>query len=376
MRCLQISKFYPPINGGIENIVRYLSEGLRAKGVSVSILCSNIERKFVHEPGIIPVTRVSSWGKIASTSISPQLISFLLRQQRNYDIIHVHLPNPMANLAVFLTRPKCKIVVHWHSDIVNQKFLLFLYAPFQQWLLRRAEVIIATTEVYAKSSKWLTNFFHKTCYVPCCIPDSAHFNISSSSKLAAESLRRTYSNKKIVFSLGRMTYYKGFDVLIRASRYLNDDTMVLIGGGGELLPKMKKLVFRLGLENKVALLNLIPEDDLSIYFQAADLFCLPSLFRSEAFGLVIVEAMSYGKPVIATNISGSGVTWVNIHGKTGLNAEPGNDLDLANCIKKVLDNSELSKSFGSAARTHFEVNLNIDKMIDGTLLAYKAAISR
>jgi glycosyltransferase involved in cell wall biosynthesis len=350
--------------------VRDIAEGLTGRGWQVEVLCANTARETVHEAGAIPVTRVSSFGVVASTSMAPSLVWQLARQQQEQDVIHVHLPNPIANLALFLTRPKSKLVLHWHSDIVKQKHLLKLYAPLQAWMLRRADAIIATTECYAESSPWLQPYRHKVRFVPSCLRDPrATVDVAAAERRAAE-IRNAHPGKKIVFALGRMIYYKGFDVLIRAARKLDDDTVVLLGGSGELQEPLRKLARELGVEHKVVFLGRVSDADLPAYYMAADVFCLPSLMRSEAFGLVMVEAMSFGTPVVATQIPGSGVTWVNVDGETGLNAQPGDDDDLARKLRELLDDPQRARAMGAAGRRRFEQHLTLEKMIDATLAAY------
>lgn len=361
---MQLAKFYPPFNGGIETTVRDISNGLAQRGWQVEVLCSNTKWRTAREPGPIAVTRVASLIQIASTSISPMLVPWLARRQSEQDVIHVHLPNPMANLALWLTRPRAKIVLHWHSDIVKQKRLLKLYEPLQTWLLERADAIFATSSMYAESSPWLHAYMDKTHVAPSCVEDPLQITTSEQRRLAATRVREAWPNKRIVFALGRMTYYKGFDVLIEAARRLPEDVVVLIGGDGELLELLRQQVSDSGLKNRVHLLGHVSGEDLPGYFEAAEVFCLPSLVRSEAFGLVMVEAMGYGKPVVATDIEGSGVPWVNLQGESGLNAKPGDPVSLANCICSVLDDPELSDRLGSGGRRRFESLFTLDKMLD------------
>lgn len=373
LRCLQLTKFYPPFNGGIETAVRDISNGLTRRGWRVEVLCSHTERRTVRESGTIAVTRVASLAQVASTSISPLLVPWLTRLQSEQDVIHVHLPNPMANLALWLTRPRAKLFVHWHSDIVKQKRLLKLYEPFQTWLLERADAIFATSSCYAESSPWLRAHMHKVHIAPLGIEDPLKITTPVQRSTAVERIHAAWPGKRIVFALGRMTYYKGFDVLIEASRHLPKDVVILIGGNGELLEPLRQRVRDAELTERVYLLGRVSDEDLPGYFSAAELFCLPSLVRSEAFGLVMVEAMGYGKPVVATNIVGSGVPWVNLHNESGLNAKPGDSLDLATCIQNLLDDSSLAQRLGAGGRQRFESLFTLDKMIDVVESTFAAA---
>ncbi len=368
---LHISKYYPPVAGGIETTARDIAEGLYSRGFFIEVVCANNRAKKRCEKFFFPVTRLSSWGEVAKTPFTPSLIINLLMNRSSFDVIHVHLPNPMANLALFFSRPKSKVILHWHSDIVKQKFLLKLYEPFQRWLINRADAIIATSPPYAVSSPWLKSSINKVYFTPSCIRDPLNAMTSEEIQQRARRIREKFPGKKIVFSLGRMTYYKGFDVLLKSAKLLDNDTIVLLGGEGELLSELKATAVKLGVSRKVFFVGRISEDDLPGYYGAADVFCLPSLMRSEAFGLVMVEAMSYGIPIVATRISGSGVPWVNLHGETGLNTKPGDEVELASALSELLNDPLRSKSFGEAGRRRFESNFTIDKMIDSVLSTYR-----
>jgi glycosyltransferase involved in cell wall biosynthesis len=356
----------------METTVRDIAEGLATRKWQVEVLCANTGSDTVHEPGAIPVSRIGTVAEIASTSLTPGLFGELRRRLCHNDIVHVHLPNPMANLALLFAWPKAKVVLHWHSDIVKQKRLLKLYAPLQSWLLKRADAILATTPPYAQSSPWLQPHMGKVHFVPSCIRDPDSFVDSVDRQRRAAAVRARFPGKKLVFALGRMTYYKGFDVLIAAARDLDDDTVVLLGGKGELLNGLKAQARSLGVDHKVHFLGRVENEELPGYYEAADVFCLPSLMRSEAFGLVMVEAMSYRKPVVATRIPGSGVTWVNVHGETGLNAEPGDPADLARALKQLLNDPDLAKVLGGGGRRRFEQNFTLDKMIGALTQVYSS----
>ena len=197
IRILQLGKFFPPDLGGIESVMFDIVRGLLEREIPCDVLCANSKARYSKEkfyakssvnhkanqnaihaessvdlptnkPKIYAnIMRCASFGKFASTAIAPQMIFKLRKIIANYDIIHIHLPDPTANLALFLANHKGKkIIIHWHSDIVRQKFLLKLYAPLQKWLLNRADFIIATTQQYADSSPTLQPFAHKIVVIP------------------------------------------------------------------------------------------------------------------------------------------------------------------------------------------------------------------
>jgi len=313
------------------------------------------------------VRRSASLGVLASTSISPKLIWDLMQIRERYDVIHVHLPNPMANLALWLARPKAKIVVHWHSDIVKQKTLLKLYEPLQNWLLRRADKIIATSAPYLDASPWLAKWRKKTEIVPIGIrADHLHVNSETLALLQAR-----YKGKRVVFSLGGLTYYKGFQFLIEAARKLPEDVIVLIGGNGELRPELDRAIAIHGLAGKVEMLGRVSDEDLPAYYALADVFCLPSIARSEAYGVVLLEAMAMGKPIVATEIPCSGVPWVNQDGVTGYNATPMDAESLAGKIMAILDFPDVAQKFSLASRSRFQNQFNDDAMTNAVVTIYK-----
>lgn len=363
VRCLQLSKFYPPFFGGIETIVRDLSEGLVARGWDVDVLCANTDTHTVVEQGMPRVVRAASLGRVASTSIAPALI-WRLRQLGRHDIVHIHLPDPMTNLALRLIRPDARIVVHWHSDIVKQKTLLKLYSPLQEWLLRRCDAIVATSPPYAQSSPWLQPLLDKVHFVPGCIEDPMRGLDRADTDERIARIRESVGGRRIVFALGRMTYYKGFDTLLEAAARLPDDVVVMFGGEGELLPALRARAQELGVSERVRFLGRIAHADLPAHYLAADAFCLPSLVRAEAFGMVLVEAMAYGRPIVATNIPGSGVPWVNRHDETGLNVTPSDAVALADALRTLLDDKALAHRMGAAGRRRFESEFTVSRMID------------
>ncbi|MDW5416960.1 glycosyltransferase [Iodobacter sp. CM08] len=367
MKIIHLGKFYPPEYGGIETVTFDLVEGLNQQGVNTDVLCSNkgTETKIDLSNARYRVIRAGTLAVINSTSISIKLISELKQRIHQYDAIHIHLPNPMANLAMWIIKPKCKVYLHWHSDIVKQKHMLKLYAPWLKWLINRADGIIATSAQYANSSKWLSSNMDKVSIIPIGVADKSQL----ASPLLVQKIRGEYSGKKIILSIGRSAIYKGIIHLIEACKYINDDVVVLIGGPG--VESFLPLIQRLGLEYKVKILGAIADQQLPSYYAACDIFCLPSILRSEAYGIVQVEAMSFSKPVISCDIAGSGVSWVNEHDKSGLIVPPSNPLALANAINRLSQDNALRNKMALYARKRFEQELTAEKMVKKTIQMYQ-----
>lgn len=374
MRVLHLSKFFPPVFGGIEVVTWELAEGLREAGVDVEVLCANQARATVHEHAAAgyPVTRAGSWGQLLSTSMSPALLHELRRRHSAQDIVHVHMPDPMAAVAIWAARPTARIVVHWHSDVIRQRAAQRLYRPLQDWLLARADAIIATSEPYARASASLAPWLGKVVVVPIGL-SSRRFPAHAQD---AGVVRLGSRWRRVVFALGRMTYYKGFEVLIEAARQLPDDCGVIIGGHGERLEALRQRVRQAGLQDRVELPGHIPDDQLASYFEACHVFCMPSTLRSEAYGVAMVEAMALGRPVVASDIAGSGVPWVNQHGRTGLNVPVGDAAALAASLSRLLADEDLRLELGQGARRRYEEEFNAARMTQRVLALYRDLMAR
>ena len=369
MRVLQVSKFYPPVMGGIEAVAWELTEGLNRAGVRTDVLCSAQVWYTTHETADsgYEVCRAGQWGMLLSTSMSPSMPALLARMARKVDLVHLHMPDPMAAAALWMVKPRAPVVVHWHSDVIRQRKALRLYGPLQTWVLKTAAAVIATSPPYAESSEPLCAWRSKVAVIPIGISD----NRSTVSSVKASALRQLFRGRHIVFALGRMTYYKGFEVLIDAAAALPDDCAVLSGGEGELLQHYKALVAKRGLAGKVHLLGHINDNDLASHFEACDIFCMSSTLRAEAYGVAMLEAMVMGKPIVATDIAGSGVPWVNEHGITGLNVPAGDSAALAGALRRLLLDDAERQRLGHGARQRYERDFQAARMTEQTLDLYR-----
>lgn len=366
MKVLQIGKFYP-IRGGVEKVMFDMMMGLSQEHVYCDMLCAAAEEQ---QPGTILLNEyarvlcVPTSIKLAATMISPAMV-FRLREIRNeYDVIHIHHPDPMACLALFLSGYKGPVVLHWHSDILKQRILLKAYQPLQKWLINRADQIIGTTPIYIRQSPFLKEVQHKVDYIPIGID---RINIDGEE---VRRIRDFYADKKIIFSLGRLVEYKGFEYLIKAARYLTDKYIILIGGTGPLKEKLQALIEKEGQVNKVKLIGCVSNDKLPGYYGACDLFCLSSIQKTEAFGIVQIEAMSAGKPVVATTIQDSGTCWVNSHSVSGLNVEPRSPCALAEAIEVILSDSQTYKLLAEGAFERYNSLFTKEKMCNTCLSVY------
>lgn len=365
LKVLHIGKYYPPFLGGIEKVNFDLVETLNQVGVETDVFCFN------HEPGGnistegYMIHRTGVWITKFSTPISFSIFKDLRKIYRNYDIIHIHMPNPTAAIAFQFLPFKGKIVLHWHLDIVKQKIVKIGYKSFQTHILKKADAIIATSPDYLENSKDLKPYLNKCHVIPLGIDDSYLIeNLDYREKLALE-----YKNKKMIFSLGRLIYYKGFEYLIDAAKYLDEDTIILIGGIGVLKVKLQKQIDDNNLQDRVKLIGKVPAAELAEYYIRADVFCLPSIERSEAFGIVLLEAMACGCSLISTAM-GSGTSWVNSHEETGLVVPAKDSEELAKAIKLITESKDLKQKFAQNARIRFQQNFKLEQMTQKTLDLY------
>lgn len=370
MNILQLGKFYP-IRGGVEKVMYDLTSGLSEREVCCDMLCASIEN---YPAGTIDMNDFGSVMvmptrfRLAATMLAPAMITKLRGIAKYYDIIHVHHPDPMACLALFLSGYKGKVVLHWHADILKQKALLRLYEPLQRWLIKRADIIVGTTPVYVAESPFLQKVKQKTGYIPIGV------SALQSDKEEVARIRERFGCKHLIFSLGRLVEYKGYEYLIRAATYLGDDFHIVIGGKGSLKESLEALIQQLGVDNKVTLLGFVADEEVANYYDAADIFCLSSIWKTEAFAIVQIEAMSFGKPIVSTHIPGSGVSWVNEDGVSGLVVERENPEALATAFKKICTNVELKQRLSAGSRKRYKTYFTRDKMVGKSLEVYGMAL--
>jgi rhamnosyl/mannosyltransferase len=342
--------------GGIETFLYDLNEELYNTGHSIQsdiLSFNNTNKTETDSTRPYLIQRSAEMFKFKKVPISINYLGWLRKHQNNYDIIHLHFPNPWADLTLILSGFKGKVVVHWHSDIVKSKLLKSIYDPLMRWMLKRSDLIIATSPNYAAESDTLPDYKEKLKVVPLGLnPD--RIKTINSDTLAK--LQKQYKGKKVVFSLGRQIPYKGFDYLIKAAQHLPDDYKVLIGGRGELYEEHKELIESHQLSDKVEMIGFIKSEDLSSYYNLCDVYVMSSVFKSEAFGVVQLEAMYFKKPIVSTKIPCSGVSWVNQHEETGLIVPPKDEKALATAIKSIIEDGKYdtySQNCTKRLNTHF-----------------------
>ena len=344
MRVLHVGKYYPPYNGGMENFLRDLLKALKGEGISVSALVHHHipGRRFCREADDgVGIARVPSLGELLYLPVSPAFPLLLRHTIRNFqpDILHFHFPNPSACWSLLI--PEARSIpwmVQWQSDVVPSTIDRRLqtayrcYRPLEQAFLKRTKRVIVASEPYLECSEPLKRWASKCCVIPLGInPDRLPWPEAHLIKEAEKGWR---PGALRVLAVGRLTYYKGFDVLIRAARQVPNISVQIVGDGA-LRGMLEKEIVSGEIQTRVALRGGLSNRKLQALFATCHLFCLPSVERTEAFGVVLLEAMRYGKAIVVSDIPGSGAGWVARKGSCGFLAPPGDADALADIFKHL-----------------------------------------
>lgn len=381
MRVLHVGKFFAPFAGGIENFMLDLLRACDAEGVAQACL--------VHEaPGQRGSTgegfeflehfrRVPMLGQVSYAPVSPGFCRALERMLVDFrpDVLHLHLPNTSAFWALRSRWARAiPWVVHWHSDVVGPgldaklKFLYPFYRPFEQALLERADIIIATSPPYLDSSRALKPWRDKCRVIPLGLDPARLGSYSGSGETAWR-----FPAKLKVLAVGRLSRYKGFAALICAASAV-DDVELVVAGSGEQRKRLERLLPD-GAGVRVRLAGSVSNDQRNRLLAGCDVLCMPSLNRAEAFGLALLEAMASGKPAIATRIAGSGVGWVVQDEHTGWLVDSGDVEGLADLLRRLARDRSVLDAAGARARERFDAQFGIEAVASEVLEVYRELVS-
>ncbi|MFC1478340.1 glycosyltransferase [Candidatus Margulisiibacteriota bacterium] len=372
MKVLQVYKdYYPPINGGIEQHINLLAHTLSHEGIQVEVLvCNRRNKTEVFNDGPIRVTKVADLGRVLSSPVSPAFPGVLNRMRHNFDIIHFHFPNPMAEISsLFGIRGQQNAVVSYHSDIVRQKFLKPLYHGFMFKFLQRAQVILPTSDNYIQFSPVLKRFQQKCRVVPLGI-DLNQFVYKPEETQEIENIRARYE-KPIILFIGKLRYYKGLPYLIEAMN--KTDAVLVILGDGYLEKELKDQVLQSDLNSKIFFAGKVSESEKVKYLHACTMLVLPSISPSEAFGIVQIEAQACKKPIIATEL-GTGTSYVTKHEETGLIVPPRDTDALTNAMQQLINNPATAKLYGENGYLRAHQLFSKEQMVKSLIQVYQSVI--
>jgi glycosyltransferase involved in cell wall biosynthesis len=376
MRVTMVNKYYyPPHLGGIETHLRDISEGLvEHAGARVrAIVCNESRERAEERVGGVDVVRLPRQFALSSAPIAlgmPGALRAEMRLPAPPDIMHFHFPYPWGELSFLKARPDVPSVVLYHSDIVRQKRMLAAYRPFLERFLDRVDLIIASSPNMVTHSEFLAPRAEK-CRVVNFGLHVERMAGTAETRLRAEELKRQHEGRPIVLFVGRLIYYKGADVLVRAMADVDADLVMI--GRGPLEEELRAAAEAAGISGRITFLPPQSDEELSAWYRAADVFCLPSVARSEAFGLVQIEAHAAGTPVVSTDLT-TGVPYANLDGITGLTVPVGDAAALAAALNRLLADDALRERLGRQAEERALTQFTIPKMVEQTLRVYDEAI--
>lgn len=371
MRVLHIYKGYPPILGGIEGHVATVARGQARRGHQVTVLTTRpggLGTRTTIEDGV-EVIRAGAPMTARSTPLAPTLATSFLRARRQVDVVHVHLPFPPGELLGLLPGRKPILIASYHSDIVKQRWIGALWRPWQRRLLVRADRVLVASHAYRARSRQLVAPA-RTAIVPYGI-DLQRFEPDTEPTRAAAARWRERFAGPIVLFVGRLRYYKGIEHLIDAASRIADAQVLIVGSGPEG-ERLRRRAAAGSAASRIHFLGDISDDELPALYAAADVFVLPSTQPSEAFGIVLVEAMAAGTPVISTEI-GTGTSEINVDGHTGIVVPRADSEALARAIDDVLQDADRRRALGEAAREHARAHFDQESMIDRIIDHYRRA---
>lgn len=364
MKILHLYKDYFPVVGGIENHIKWLAEAQAARGHEVSVLVTSPDHH-THIENLNGV-RVIFAARLATISSAPISIELprLLASERP-DIVHLQFPYPFGEAANYFFGHARRTIITYQSDIIRQKFLRVIYAPLMVRVLARADRIIASSPNYIQSSFVLKKFENKCTVVPLGIDVRP-----------IQSIPPTLQNKigkgGILF-VGHLRYYKGLDYLLRAMTELPNARLTIVGSG-PMENGLRGLANELNITGRVEFAGEVADEALPAYFAACDIFVLPSSARSEAFGVVQLEAMAAGKPVVCTEL-GTGTSFVNVNGETGFVVPARDEHALADALGRLIADRVLRERMGAAGRERVQREFTLEKMVDRVMGVYEETLS-
>lgn len=372
MKILHIPNYYPPYIGGIGEVCYYIANCLVEENeVQQKVICFHDEHKRVHETVHgVEVIRAKSFAQIMRQQISFDLLLVMRKEMKEFepDVVHFHMPNPLVCLYLLMCLPKkTRLIVHWHSDIVGMKFIYSCVRRLEKAVLKRADLILMTSPLYAPSSKPLQLFLNKVDVLPNII-SKEKVNITPEIKKAAEELKTKWGSKPIIFTIGRHVPYKGIEYLIKAEQLIKGDCIILIGGAGILTDQLKEMAK--GRE-RIKFIGFLPDKEMIEYMFAADIFAFPSITKNEAFGIALAEAMYCGAVPVTFSIEGSGVNYVSVHEKTGLEVANKDYVAYAAAVDKLLADKELYTRYQANGIKRVEENFTLEAIQKPLMNFYK-----
>jgi rhamnosyl/mannosyltransferase len=365
MKVLHVFKdYFPPTHGGIEHLIHEITHNM--SGVESVVVTSSRQRRSIEEDDDgVRVVRVAELGRIGSVPIATGFARQIRAQAP--DLVHFHMPNPTAECAYLASRIEIPSLATYHAEVARAQWLVPPYHAMQRVFLSRMRRVTVGAQAFAANTPVLRAVRDKLAVVPFGVnPDDW-----AARPAAADEIRAKHTGPLIAFT-GRLVHYKGVHHLIRAMREV-DATLVVVGWGGEIRSLVDEAK-RLGLDDRVVFTGPVGNASRAAYYHAADVVVLPSTSRSEGFGMVLLEAMASGTPVVSTEL-GSGTSWVNVDGETGLVVPPADAGRLAAALRRLLENPRTAAAMGARGRERVRERFTRTQMVEALRRVYEDALN-
>lgn len=340
---LELAKYFPPAPGGIERVSRATAAAAHARAQEVTIVAFTTGRSMDETiAGVGKLMRRRVRLVLASAPLSLAYLFCAMRQLYSAQTVHLHMPNPLAALAVYLVRRRYRLLLYWHSDIITHKRAYLLYRWLERAVLRRAYRILITSREYAQASAPLQPHLDKLVEVRLGGIDLPVAPIHAAAKNQTPMPRQ-------LLACGRLVPYKGFETVLDALARLPTDYRLAICGDGPLRGSLSRLAAELGVRDRVDFKGHVADQEYVRLLASADVFCVSSNTRAEAFGLVVLEAFAAGLPVVSPALVGSGLRSINTHGVTGRQFPTGDAAAMAQAIMAICEDRQLRQRLSMAA---------------------------
>lgn len=363
--------YFPDTQGGMEECIRQLCLQTSRHAVDNTVLTLSKavrQRERMSRPEC-ELVRYPVTVDVASTPMSMSLLRHYRECIRNADLIHYHFPWPFADLMHVVHRIKTPYVVTYQSDIVKQETLKHFYAPLMKRFLRGASTITVASPNYLESSQDLVPFRDRCRIMPLGIDEKSYPEASAA---VLEHWRQQVGEQFFLF-IGVLRYYKGLQFLLDALK--GTDHRVVIAGKGPMEDSLKAQARELGIESQVIFTGFLPDEDKVALLQLCRALVFPSHLRSEAYGISLVEAAMYGRPMISCEI-GTGTTFINQRDVTGFVVPPEDPESLRQSMNALAGDDRLSAAMGVQARKRYEETFTATKMGDTCFQIYQEVLER
>lgn len=371
MRVLQVYRdYFSTLPGGIERHVHELVHGLRPDVQTEALVSSRSRRSFTHMDGDVPVHFIAEYGRFQGIPVSPGFSRAMTRG--DYDVLHLHSPNPTGEMAARFSRSRAARVVTYHATTQRGARFRPLYEAFLSNVLRGSRRVIASSESLVNRTPLLARLRERRSDALAIVPfgvDVERF-APGPTPISLE-LRESWGEGPTILFLGRLRYYKGLEYLIEAASSL-EAKLVMIGDGLERA-RIESMGRSLLGERFIFVPEVLDERVADTY-RAADVFCLPSTSDAEAFGISALEAMACGVPAVTTEV-GTATSAINKDGVTGFVVPPADPEALSAALTKILDDPSLAAELGSAARKRVLQHYDRRVMLQRILHIYDQAIA-